>query len=542
MYTIIKKNRVVVIITSILLIIASLSNVIMTLMLARLFDTIVYSDIEGLIRQSLYLLIIFTVMILLNYLAGIKKADAIKKMNYTLRNNILKKLINKEYEEYKEEDTGNYVSWLTNDITLIENNGFENIFSMVSQGSTVIFSLCGLAYIHYSVLGMVSFLCIVIVLLPKLINKKIQRQSAVMSERQEIFLSKTKDNIMGYDVLYNYNLLNELRRRIIEGAELLETSKYKFRQLSLILEGLLTISNMISQLGLIIFTGYLSILGHTTIGEIIPAGNLAGSFFSSFSKMINCITIMKSTAPIFDKFGFDKDESINLLDSNGKELIFQESIDLKNIKFSYDNRNEILSDISLTFEKGKKYAIVGESGCGKTTLIKLILGHIKNYNGDIYIDNCKIEEYGQHSLRDNIAYISQNTYMFQDSIKNNIELLEKFDEECLKNSIRDSSLSEFIDSLENNVDTIIGEEGSNISGGQKQRIEIARALIRNKRILILDEGTSALDKENAIKIENKLLSNSNLTVIFITHKRDKDFLEKFDDIINLDEVNKLSYS
>ena len=537
MNSVISKNKGIVILTSILLTVASLSNVIMTLMLAKLFDTIVASDIDRFMKQSLYLVIMWVIIITFNYLAGIKKAEAIKRMNNTVRNTILETLVDKDYENYKDEDTGAYVSWLSNDITLIENNGFENIFEIVSQVSTLVFSLCGLVYIHYYTLVAVSFLGVIMTLIPKLVNKKIQEQSTKMSQEQEKFLSKTKENVMGYEVLYSYNLLDVFQEKILQGADVLEKSKYKFKQLNLILEGLLTITNIISQLGLIFFTGCLSILGYTTVGSIIPTGNLAGSLFSSFGKMISSITIIKSTSPIFEKFENNRIEKDNTSSYNKKELEFKKSIELRNVSFSYNGSANVLNNVSVVFEKGKKYAIVGESGCGKTTLIKLITGYLKDYDGEIYIDNIKKEEYRPDSIRNSMSYISQNSYMFKDTIKNNIQLYEIFDKENLDKAIKDSSLNEFVDSLEDKCNSIIGEDGGNISGGQKQRISIARALIRNKKILILDEGTSALDKENATNVEDRLLNDPNLTVIFVTHKIDTEFLDKFDKVINLDEIN-----
>lgn len=211
---------------------------------------------------------------------------------------------------------------------------------------------------------------------------------------------------------------------------------------------------------------------------------------------------------------------------------FSNSIELRNVSFGYKNE-DVFKNLSLIFENGKKYAIIGKSGSNKTTLIKLILGHLNNYEGNIYIDNVDIKQYSQESISENFAYISQNVYIFSGTIKDNITLCENFTEEELDNSLKESCLSDFVLSLDQSLNTFLGEEGNNISGGQKQRLSIARALIRHKPIIIIDEGTSALDKKNAFEVESMLLKNPNFTIILITHCLSEELIDNFDKIIEL---------
>lgn len=167
--------------------------------------------------------------------------------------------------------------------------------------------------------------------------------------------------------------------------------------------------------------------------------------------------------------------------------------------------------------KVKKYAIVGSSGSGKTTLIKLILGHLSRYEGELYVDNVDIKGYSGESIRSQLAYISQDVYLFNNTLRENITLDEQFSDYDFYQALEESVLTEFVNSLTERQQESLGENGSLISGGQRQRIALARALIRQKPIIILDEGTSALDAQNAFEIESKLLNNEDLTVIMIAH-------------------------
>ena len=236
--------------------------------------------------------------------------------------------------------------------------------------------------------------------------------------------------------------------------------------------------------------------------------------------------LIRSTKPLFEKY------EIIQPTFKRRDVDFKKCIELKNVSFGYDDQ-KLLSNVNLCFEKGKKYVIVGPSGSGKTTLIKLILNHLPDYEGDILVDDNPIQEV---ETSHQVAYIGQNIHLFSESIYDNITLQQAFPEDQVLKAIEDSSLSEVINTLPEKEQTMLYENGSNLSGGQKQRIALARALIRKKPIIILDEGTSALDAQNAYEIESKLLRNESLTVIMITHHLNPTLMSQYDEVIDLGKL------
>ena len=190
-----------------------------------------------------------------------------------------------------------------------------------------------------------------------------------------------------------------------------------------------------------------------------------------------------------------------------------------------------LDNINITFDKNKKYAIVGESGSGKSTLIKLLMRYYNDYEGKISIDNLNIKNIYSSDLYKNISMIQQNIFMFDDSIKENIRLYSNHDDKDILDACKRSGLDKLLNKLPNGINSLVGENGNKLSGGEKQRIAIARALINNTQILILDESTSALDNETAYNLENSLLNLENLTLITVTHKLIKNILNRYDEII-----------
>lgn len=208
-----------------------------------------------------------------------------------------------------------------------------------------------------------------------------------------------------------------------------------------------------------------------------------------------------------EKFG---NEQIDNIDGN---------FEFKNVKFGY-NENSILKDLSLKIESGKTYGIVGKSGAGKTTIFNL-LNKLYNINsGSILIDGKDISNLDEKSIRGNITIISQNPYIFNMSIKDNLRLVKNdvTDEEIIK-ACKLACLDDYIETLSYKYNTVVGEGGVNLSGGQRQRLAIARALIQNTKIILFDEATSALDNETQSKIQ-KAIDNlkGNYTIIIIAHR------------------------
>lgn len=207
-------------------------------------------------------------------------------------------------------------------------------------------------------------------------------------------------------------------------------------------------------------------------------------------------------------------------------------IAVEHLSFRYGEKT-VLEDRNLRFEKGKKYALTGPSGCGKSTLLKLLLGWLPDYTGTIRFDGTDARDYTPEQLQRQMSYIEQDVFLFNTTIRENITLGEEFTDEQMERALGDSALTGDLAHMPEGLDTVVGEEGSNLSGGQKQRVAIARALIHDCSILLIDEGTSALDQKNADIVEQSLLSNPDLTLILISHHLTAERKKQFDRVYDL---------
>ena len=228
------------------------------------------------------------------------------------------------------------------------------------------------------------------------------------------------------------------------------------------------------------------------------------------------LSAAKRILPIIDNKNeiIEKNNAKNLMIKNG-------TIKFENVNFRYNSHErKILKDINLEFQGGEMTALVGHSGSGKSTILNLIPRFYNILNGDIKIDNQSIYNSKIFSLRKNISLVSQDTTLFDDTIKKNIAYanLDASDEEIIK-AAKLSYSEEFINNLPNKYDTIIGENGVRLSGGEKQRISIARAMIKKSSIILLDEATSSLDSQTEEKIQDAInILTKNKTTIVIAHR------------------------
>ena len=198
---------------------------------------------------------------------------------------------------------------------------------------------------------------------------------------------------------------------------------------------------------------------------------------------------------------------------------------------------EVIRNLFFRFRAGKHYAVIGKSGCGKSTLLSLLLGHYPNYSGSIRYDGVELRELTREYLGNTVAYVSQDTFLFQDTIQNNITLYhEEYTPQEIEAALEQAGLKELVDSLPEGLSAMVEENGKNFSGGEKQRLSLARALLRKSRVLLLDEFTANLDKETAEKIEEQVMGLKDCLIITVTHRLTPDMRSRYDGILDLTQA------
>lgn len=509
---------------------AALSVICFDFMMGFIVDIFSNGETEKFVPIILASIFLIILLFVTEYIDGYVMSSYIKNTVNYLRCDIFTKILNKDMKDFSLDNSGKYISILYNDIKIIEDSLLNNIFLVISSFISFIISLLFLFSISPSIVIFIVIFGILGFVIPNALSKKLIIEKNNYSHNLEEITSVTKDLFSGFEVIKGFNIGSKINTIFKNSSNTVESTKKKCSILESIIKGFSLSFSVTVYLGVLILGGYLMYKGEISVGTAIIIIQLSTHIVGPVKTSISLINQIKSVSLIADKIDeilYDSCEDIEEI-SLPK---FENSIEVKNLDFSYTNDRKALNNINLTFEKNKKYAIVGESGCGKSTLIKLLMRYYKDYNGDILIDNKDIHKIFSNDLYKNMSMIQQNVFMFDDSIKENIKLFANYSDEEVLSICDRSGLSNLISRLPDGINSLVGENGNKLSGGEKQRIAIARSLINNTKILILDESTSALDNETAYNLESSLLSINDLTLIVVTHKLIKNILLNYDEII-----------
>lgn len=514
--------------TIIAIILSSGFYVLMQTQIIKLLDAVMKSNPTLFLRECAIGLGLMVLICLSQFLSSVLLAKSTERMNFELRSKINQNISKLSYQDFHSNELGTYVSWLTNDVKQVEDASFSKIFNLFSNGASFIFACIALYSIHYGLLITALISAIVLMVTPSLLNSRMQKIATNLSESQELFTSKVKEVLQGFDVMTSYNLKKLFLNKLDFYNGEIENSKFTYEYHTQKYSFLVMLINFTAQLACIFVGAALSVFQLIPASAIISLGNLSGIFCNAVGGLATTLMSLTAGRAIISKFDTEELEEMKMQ----KLTDFNTEIRLDNLTYEYEG-NVIFSNLNLSFEKGKKYAIMGPSGCGKSTILKIIMGYLDDFTGSTMIDGIDIKDYDISSIYEHVAYIDQDVYLFNTTIKDNITLFENIvDEQIFNETLRESALDKE-DLILERLNDCVGENGKLLSGGQKQRIAIARALFNKKSIIIMDEGTSALDHENSKVIEESLLKNKDLTVILVTHHMTSETRPLFDKIYNM---------
>ncbi|MBR3083771.1 MAG: ABC transporter ATP-binding protein [Oscillospiraceae bacterium] len=495
---------------------------------------------EGAMALDFSVFLFWTLMSLLCWAAylgcgvflGYVQAQTVRKLNNTVRNDMLQGILYQKYQAYHMVDTGEHLSQLTSEVEQIEKLAWNPFFNCVGRCAQIIWSIIALWLIDWRLFAASVFTAVFMWLLPKMFEKKMQTLGENNREAKAMATARLKEILHARDILKLYGKENSFMdrgRTIGNNMEVTQCRLSLWQELS---AGVLGIVNVGLQILGDVLIVVLAISGRIPIAVLAGGSNLIAGVTNGFTNVSGCRISLITSRPYFEKIQQEKQLPENTI-LEGEKLEGIPEIRLDKIGFSYD-QEEVLSNISMVFEPNKKYAIIGPSGSGKSTIMRILLGWLDGYSGKIYINhNLAGEDYALQ-IRDYVSYVEQEVFLFCDTIRNNICMGDNFSESEIQEAVKNSALDKDLSNFPLGLDTVIGENGASLSGGQRQRIAIARALIRKRSIFLIDEGTSGLDRERAAVVETNLLYNPNITLIMISHHLTEERKKKFDKIYELD--------
>ena len=466
------------------------------------------------------------------YLISINQTKLKQQIDLLIRQDVAQKLSQSDYQSFHQQTTATYASWLTNDINTINDFGVDDLMMIVQQISEILLGAVTLAYFQVSLLVTVVILTTIMAVVPNLFSKWLSKRSLEFSHAQERLVNKINDVLNGFNTLFLANLPQVIVKRINQGSADVRKNAVDYVKAAGFTQAFTNCIAYLSQVIVLAQSGYLILRHLTPVGTISGAQYFAGTIFAELSGISFNWQEFKSLKPIMDKLANIKTTT----QPDQKQEISAKQIQIKNLSYTYkEKRQPILDNLNLTIAEGKKYLLLGDSAAGKSTLLNIISGLLKNYTGTIKlggIDYAKISDTQLHQI---ISYVEQTPYIFTASLKWNLTLGQKVTPAKLKQVITACGIDQIIAHLPAGINTILANQGTNLSGGQKQRIALARALLLDTPVYLFDEATSSLDKAASISLEKLILGQKNKTIVLVTHHLQKETADLFDENIVLDK-------
>ena len=445
-----------------------------------------------------------------------------------IREEAFKTIMNKTTRGFNRKLKAEYISNLVNDINTFESRFFYAMLNLIF--GFIIYSACLiiLFFLDYKlglVMLVVSFLMF---LINRMFQKKTMRMEMDVQRRNEKFTVNVSNTFSGLEILKLNRLEDRFLLNTLKETDRLERRKARFFIFTFWQTKFSQFLGYMISLGIIYYI--ISTLGESyDLARVMFTISMANSTIWPITEIMPLLNVLKSNANIIEGI-LKKDEEGNRAEET-EAYVFNDAIEIKDLSFSYDQRM-ILNKANLRLEKGKKYLLKGASGAGKSTLINLLSMVYDNYQGEILVDGVDLRAIKEESFNENVSFIYQDVFLFEDTIRNNIELYRKYSEQDLNQAVLGSGLNLLLDKRDEGIEEYIEENGKNLSGGERQRISIARAIIRKPQILFADEVTSSLDEELGRHVEETIL-NLDTTVIAISHRFYAGVTEKYDYVIEL---------
>ena len=454
-----------------------------------------------------FLLCLYILSTMLSFIQGFIMNGVANKVSYRLRKEISIKINKLPMKFFDKKTHGEILSCVTNDVDTLS----QNLSQSLSQIVTSVITLIGILIMMLSINVTMTIAALLIIPLSLGIIGFIVKKSQKHFVKQQEYLGTLNGTVeeiySGHDVVKVFNGEEKAIKEFNECNEKLYETGWKSQFLSGIMH---PIMNFVGNLGYVVVSilgGYLTIKNKIEVGDILSFTQYVRNFNQPIAQMAQIMNMLQGAVAAAERVFEFLEEKEEEPDTNNAVSIkdIEGNVEFKNVSFGYDESKTIINDFNAKVKKGQKIAIVGPTGAGKTTMVKLLMRFYDVSSGEILIDGINIKDFKRSDLRSLFGMVLQDTWLFSGTIAENIKY-GKLDAsiEDVKDACRAASVHHFIKTLPDGYDMILNEESDNISQGQKQLLTIARVILANPKILILDEATSSVDTRTEVLIQDAM--------------------------------------
>ena len=470
-------------------------------------------NFENIANILITLLILYVVSMCFSGIQGFVMTNVSQKVTYKMRNDLVNKINKLPMRYFDKKTNGEVLSIITNDIDTLSTNLNQSITQIISAICTLI----GILVMMLSISWQMTLVSIIILPITLIIVSFIVSKSQKYFKRQQDYLGHVNGQVEevygGHNIVKAFNGEEKAIEKFEEENEILYRSAWKSQFLSGLMHPIMNFMGNVSYVAVSILGGYYAIKGRITVGNIQSFIQYSKQFnqpIAQIAQISGTLQSMAAAAERIFEFLEEKEEiqelpnAKSITDENGN-IILDGNIKFDHVKFGYNPENIIINDFNAEVKDGQKIAIVGPTGAGKTTIVKLLMRFYDLNDGAIYIDGNNVTDYNRGDIRKLFGMVLQDTWLFNGTIRDNIKYgkPDATDSEVIE-AAKAAHIHHFIKTLPNSYNMVLNEETSNISAGQKQLLTIARVILANPKILILDEATSSIDTRTEIQIQSAM--------------------------------------
>ena len=479
-------------------------------------------DYSKILKILLTLLGLYVISALFSLIQGFTMTSVAQKLTYKIRNDIAQKINKLPMKYFDKKTNGEVLSIITNDIDTLSQNLNQSITQIITSICTII----GILVMMLSISVTMTIASLIILPISTVIVKKIVTKSQKYFQKQQAYLGHVNGQVEevygGHTIVKAFNGEQQEIEKFEKANKELYSSGWKSQFLSGLMHPVMNFIGNVGYVVVAVLGGYLAVQGKITVGNIQSFIQYNKQFTQPIMQIAQVSGMLQSMVAAAERvFEFlEEPEEVEENDKGIDTSKLKGNVEFKNVKFGYNDDKIIIKDFNANVKEGQKIAIVGPTGAGKTTMVKLLMRFYDVNSGEILVDGHNINDYRKEDIRGLFGMVLQDTWLFNGTIMDNLKYgrLDATDEEVIK-ALEECHCMTFVNQLEDGINTIVKEDGGGLSQGQKQLLCVSRIMLTHPPLLILDEATSSIDTRTEIKIQeafNKLMEGK--TSFIVAHR------------------------
>ena len=453
------------------------------------------------------LIILYLISALFSFIQGFTMTNIAQKVTYKLRNDIIMKINKLPFKYFDKKTHGEVLSIITNDIDTLSMNLNQSITQIITSICTII----GILIMMFSISWQMTLISLVILPVAAILVRIIVGKSQRYFQSQQEYLGHVNGQVEeiygGLNIVKAFNGEEKVNEDFEKANNELYKSAWKSQFLSGLMHPVMNFISNIGYVGVAVAGGYLAINGTITVGNIQSFIQYNKQFTQPINQIAQISAMLQAMVAAAERiFEFlEEQEELDTAKGNIDTEKLTGNVTFKNVQFGYDPDRMIINDFNAQVKEGQKIAIVGPTGAGKTTMVKLLMRFYDVNSGEILVDGHNVKDFDRGELRKMFGMVLQDTWLFGGTVKDNIKYSKEdaTDDEVIE-AAKAAHVHHFIKTLPKGYNSLINEESTNISAGQKQLLTIARVILADPKILILDEATSSIDTRTEIQIQSAM--------------------------------------